>query len=97
MPPDFFPAEAFLTYPVTWIWFGNGAQINATAGSPETAAEAEPMNGYIATGPNQIEPITLVAILRIINTPEIGQTFAYVTTCNHNMLGPAPSSICPPT
>lgn len=78
-----------MTYPVTWMWFGNGAQINATAGSPATAAEAESMNGYTATGPNQIEPVSLVGGLRVIKTPETGWTTAYATTYNHNLFGPS--------
>ena len=81
-----------MTNSVTWMWFGNRAQINSTPGSPATAAEAQGLTGYTAAGPGQIEPVTLTGGLRLINTPETGWTTAFATTYNQNPYGPSPFS-----
>lgn len=81
---------------VTWLWFGNQPQANMTPTTPATAAEAEHLVGYGATGPNQIEAVTVSGTTRSI-TVNGTSTRAFATTYNNNPYGPSPMTFLRPT
>lgn len=66
---------------VTWMWIGNQAQVNATAGTPSTDSEADGMAGYGAVGTAQIKAVSIQGDSRTV-TVDGQQVQAFATTYN---------------
>lgn len=66
---------------VTWMWFGNGPQVNTTPGTPATQAEVNTTVGYTAVGPDQIQAVDVTGTTRsVVIGGQIVQAFS--TTYN---------------
>ncbi|WP_405402697.1 Hint domain-containing protein [Paracoccus sp. Ld10] len=70
----------------TWMWFGREPQINSDYRTALTDADANKIEGYSRTGPNQIQAVSLDGTLRDIHTSE-GNTQAFSTTYNNHTNG----------
>ncbi|WP_282603363.1 Hint domain-containing protein [Paracoccus sp. PARArs4] len=73
---------------VTWMWFGNGSQINTNSSTPATQANADSIEGYTAVGKSQIQPVTLSGTTRGISVNNTGVQ-AFATTYNGHPNGPS--------
>lgn len=71
---------------VAWMWFGREPQINSDYRTPVTDADANGIEGYSRTGPNQMQAVSLDGTLRDIHTDE-GSTRAFASTYNNHSHG----------
>lgn len=68
---------------VAWMWFGRNPQINSDYRTALTEADANRIEGYSATGPNQIEAVSLTGSVKKIRTAE-GDGNGFATTYNNH-------------
>lgn len=71
---------------VAWMWFGREPQINSDSRTAVTEADANRIEGYSRTGPNQMQAVSLDGTLRGIRTNE-GNTQAFAATYNKHPHG----------
>jgi len=71
---------------VAWMWFGREPQINSDYRTAVTDADANRIEGYSRTGPNQMQAVSLDGTLRNIQTNE-GNSQAFATTYNNHANG----------
>ncbi|MDN5568037.1 MAG: Hint domain-containing protein, partial [Paracoccus sp. (in: a-proteobacteria)] len=80
----------------TWMYFGNKPQLNADPRTPLTNSQANALDGYKATGPNQISAVTLSSPTRWINVDH-QWTPAWATTYNGHSSGASQMSYVSPS
>lgn len=71
---------------VAWMWFGREPQINSDYRTAMSDADANRIEGYSRTGPNQMQAVSLDGTLRNIKTAE-GSSQAFATTYNNHANG----------
>jgi len=72
------------------MYFGNQPQLNSNIYTPLTNSQADTLNGYKATGPNQISAVNVTGNSAYINVAGTrGETPAWATTYNNYKWGPS--------